>query len=356
MAKTLMKGNEAIAEAAIQAGCRFFFGYPITPQNQIPEYMARRMPQVDGVFLQAESEVSAINMVYGAAGCGRRVMTSSSSPGISLKQEGISYIAGARLPAVIVNIMRGSPGLGTIQPSQQDYMQATRGTGHGGCRTVVLGPASVQEAAELTMEAFEIADAYRIPVMILGDGMIGQMMEPVDFEAIKVKSRPIAPKDWASDISTAGKRPRAVINSLFIDPTVCEATSVSWEAMFKEVSEKEVRHEEFMTDDMEHLVVAFGTTSRICKNAIVTAREQGIKAGMIRPITLSPFPAEAVKKAAAHVKSVLCVEMNSGQMVEDVKLAVNGKLDVKFFGRAGGMIPTPAEILSAIKDAGGYAK
>ncbi|MDP2892677.1 MAG: 3-methyl-2-oxobutanoate dehydrogenase subunit VorB [Bacillota bacterium] len=353
MAKILMKGTEAIAEAAIRAGCRFFFGYPITPQNQIPEYMSRRMPQVGGTFLQAESELAAINMVYGAGGCGKRAMTSSSSPGISLKQEGISYIAGARVPAVIVNIVRAGPGLGTIQPSQQDYMQATRSTGHGGCRTVVLGPASVQEAAELTMEAFEIADAYRIPVIIIGDGMIGQMMEPVDFDAIKIRKREIPNKDWAADISTWGKRPRAVINSLYIDPKVCEASNLSWDEMFKTVSRKEVRHEEYMTDDMDHLIVAFGTTSRICRNAIAAAREQGIRAGMIRPITLSPFPFEAIKLAADRVKSVLCVEMNSGQMVEDVRLAVNGKLDVKFFGRTGGMIPSPAEILQAVKDAGG---
>ncbi len=353
MARTLMKGNEAIAEAAIQAGCRYFFGYPITPQNQIPEYMSARMPQVGGVFVQAESEVSAINMVYGAAGCGKRVMTSSSSPGISLKQEGISYIAGARVPAVIVNIIRGGPGLGTIQPSQQDYMQATRGTGHGGNRTVVLAPASVQEAAQLTMLAFDIADTYRIPVLILGDGMIGQMMEPVDFDAIRPKPRNLPEKLWAADITTRGKRERAVINSLFIDPKKCEQANNDWFTMFEDVKKNEIRYDEYMTDDMDFLIVAFGTTSRICKNTIALARAEGIKAGMIRPITISPFPFEAINKAADKVKAVLCVEMNHGQMVEDVRLAVNGKKPVHFFGRSGGMIPSPQEILSAIKKAGG---
>lgn len=347
MAKKLMKGNEAIAEAAILAGCRHFFGYPITPQNQIPEYMSRRMPQVDGCFLQAESEVAAINMVYGAAGAGARVMTSSSSPGISLKQEGISYIAGAELPCLIVNIVRGGPGLGGIQPAQSDYFQATRGGGHGDYRTVVLAPASVQEAVELTMESFDIADEYRIPVMLLGDGMLGQMMEPVEFGTYQ-KRKPVE-KDWITD-GTKGKREKNIINSLYIDPDDLEMVNHRMFDTHALIKQNETKVEKVNTDDCEILVVAYGTTSRMVKNVIAMAKEQGLKIGLIRPITLWPFPDEAIYEAACQdsVKHVVSVELSGGQMVDDVRIAVNGKKPVSFYGRTGGVVPMPEEILDAL--------
>ncbi|HOS70804.1 MAG TPA: 3-methyl-2-oxobutanoate dehydrogenase subunit VorB, partial [Bacillota bacterium] len=324
MAKELWKGSEAIAEAAIKAGCRFFFGYPITPQNEIPEYMAMKMPQVDGCFLQAESEVAAINMVYGAAGAGARVMTSSSSPGISLKQEGITYIAGAELPCVIVNIVRGGPGLGGIQPAQSDYFQACKGGGHGDYRLVVLAPSSVQEAADLVQEAFEIADQYRNPVMVLGDGMIGQMMEPVEFT--EVKKRNLPEKTWAT-VGTKGKRKPNIINSLFIDPAECEKHNFKLFEKYKEIEKNEVKVETYNLEGAEIVFAAYGTTARIVKNAIASLAKEGIKAGLIRPITLWPFPAKAFETAAeqAGVKAFLTVEMSMGQMVEDVKLSVNGK-------------------------------
>ena len=321
MTKVLMKGNEAVAEAAIKAGCRFFFGYPITPQNQIPEYMSRRMPQVGGTFLQAESEVAAINMVYGAAGAGARVMTSSSSPGISLKQEGISYIACAQLPCVIVNMVRSGPGLGGILPAQSDYFQAVKGGGHGDYHIIVLAPSSVQEAADWVMEAFEMADYYRIPVMILGDGMIGQMMEPVEFKQPKKRKQP--PKTWAAT-GNDGSKPRAVINSLYIEADEMYGICTGFCRVYEQIAKNETAYEEYMMDDTEIFIVAYGTTSRIVKNAIVKARQEGIKAGMVRPITLWPFPTQAVKKAAEKCKAALAVEMSMGQMVEDVRLAVNG--------------------------------
>jgi len=355
MAKELWKGNEAVAEAAIKAGCRFFFGYPITPQNEIPEYMAMKMPQVDGCFLQAESEVAAINMVYGAAGAGARVMTSSSSPGISLKQEGITYIAGAELPCVIVNIVRGGPGLGGIQPAQSDYFQACKGGGHGDYRLVVLAPSSVQEAADLVQEAFEIADQYRNPVMVLGDGMIGQMMEPVEFT--EVKKRNLSEKTWAT-VGTKGKRKPNIINSLFIDPAECEKHNFKLFEKYKEIEKNEVKVETYNLEGAEIVFAAYGTTARIVKNAINSLAKEGIKAGLIRPITLWPFPAKAFETAAeqAGVKAFLTVEMSMGQMVEDVKLSVNGKKPVYFYGRTGGMIPTPKAVAEEAKKILGGAK
>lgn len=355
MAKKLMKGNEAIAEAAIQAGCRYFFGYPITPQNQIPEYMSKRMPKIGGCFLQAESELAAINMVYGAAGAGARVMTSSSSPGIALKQEGISYIAGARLPAVIVNIVRGGPGLGGIQPAQSDYFQSTRGGGHGDYRTVVLAPASVQEAAELTQEAFDIADIYRVPVIVLGDGMLGQMMEPVEFGTYK--GRKVPKKDWASD-GTKGKRKPNIINSLYIDPNELENVNLELMDTYAKIDENETRAEKYNAKDCEILIVAYGTTSRLVKNVIAIGKENGIKIGMIRPITLWPYPYDVVAKYAQQdsTKVVVSVELSTGQMVDDVKIAVNGAKPVRFFGRTGGVVPMPEEIYEAVINIAGGAK
>ncbi|HQE65688.1 MAG TPA: 3-methyl-2-oxobutanoate dehydrogenase subunit VorB [Bacillota bacterium] len=355
MAKELWKGNEAVAEAAIKAGCRFFFGYPITPQNEIPEYMAMKMPQVDGCFLQAESEIAAINMVYGAAGSGARVMTSSSSPGISLKQEGITYIAGAELPCVIVNMVRGGPGLGGIQPAQSDYFQACKGGGHGDYRLVVLAPASVQEAVDLVQEAFDIADQYRNPVMVLGDGMIGQMMEPVEFTEVKKRSLP--EKTWAT-VGTKGKRKPNVINSLFIDPADCEKHNFHLFEKYAEIEKNEIKVEEYNLEGAEIVFAAYGTIARIVKNAINSLAKEGIKAGLIRPITLWPFPAKSFEKAAeqAGVKAFMSVEMSMGQMVEDVKLSVNGKKPVYFYGRTGGMFPTPKAVAEEAKKILGGAK
>lgn len=347
MDKVLMKGNEAIAEAAIKAGCTHFFGYPITPQNQVPEYMSKRMPQVGGTFIQAESEVSAINMVYGAAGAGARVMTSSSSPGISLKQEGISYIACAQLPCLIVNIIRSGPGLGGILPSQGDYFQATKGGGHGDYHLVVLAPSSVQEAADLVAEGFDIADQYRIPVMILGDGMIGQMMEPVAFK--ETKGRDLPEKTWAANGWRDKSRQRNIINSLYIEAESMKEVNDQLQAKYAEITKNETRVQEFMTEDADYVIAAFGTTARIAKNAALKAREMGIKVGVIRPITLWPFPSDAFAKAAEHVKGMLCVEMNTGQMIEDVRLAVNGKVPVEFYGTVGGFIPTPDAVVDAVK-------
>ncbi len=347
MAKKLMKGSEAIGEAAIQAGCRYFFGYPITPQNEVPEYMSRRLPKEGGCFLQAESEVAAINMVYGAAGAGARVMTSSSSPGISLKQEGISYLACAELPCMIVNIMLVGPGLGGILPSQGDYFQATKGGGHGDYHPIVLAPSTIQEAADLVMEGFELADAYRTPVILLGDGMIGQMMEPVEFKAPKKRELPA--KAWAATGWDGKSRERAVINSLYIEIRQMLDVQERILKRYELIKKEETRAEEFMMEDAEICIAAYGTTARIAKSAIMKARAEGIKAGLIRPITLWPFHDRAFHKAAERVKAFLTVEMNMGQMLEDVKLAVNGKKPVSFMGRLGGLVPTPAEILEEIK-------
>ena len=349
--KMLMKGNEAIAEAAIQAGCRFFFGYPITPQNQIPEYMSKRLPKIEGgCFLQAESEVAAINMVYGAAGAGARVMTSSSSPGISLKQEGISYIVGAELPCVLVNMVRGGPGLGSIQPAQSDYFQATRGGGHGDYRMLVLAPASIQEAVELTMEAFDLADMYRNPVLVLGDGLIGQMMEPVEMPEHKTRTD-LPEKTWAATGWKPGcGRDRAVINSLYIDPAVLEKHVNHLYEKYAVMEQNECRWQEEMTDDADYVICAYGTTARIARSAMRKLRAEGIKAGLIRPITLWPFPSAPIAKAADHAKAFLTVEMSMGQMVDDVKLAVEGKKPVHFFGRTGGIVPTVREIITQVEE------
>lgn len=343
MKREIWKGSEAIAEAAIRAGCRGFFGYPITPQNEIPEYMSLRMPQVGGVFVQAESEVAAINMVYGAAGSGIRAMTSSSSPGISLKQEGISYMAGAQLPAVIVNVMRGGPGLGSIQPSQADYFQATRGGGNGDYRTPVLAPSNLQEAVDLVQEAFDIADQYRTPVMIAADGLIGQMMEPIVWK--EHKQRPLPPKDWAS--SGRGDRDHNnFINSLLIDAPSCEKHNEELLKIYAEIEKNEVRWEEIMLEDAELVFTAYGTPARIAITVAENLRKKGIKAGVFRPITLWPFPYARLREIAeqASVKVFLDVEMSAGQMVEDVKLAVGDRKPIDFYGRLGGMIPTVSEI------------
>lgn len=354
MAKILMKGNEAIGAAAIQAGCKYFFGYPITPQNELPEYMSRELPKIGGVFLQAESEVAAINMVYGAAGSGARVMTSSSSPGISLKQEGISYIAGAELPCVIVNIVRGGPGLGGIQPAQSDYFQATKGGGHGDYRLVVLAPDSIQEACDLVIEGFDIADQYRNPVMILGDGMIGQMMEPVEFK--EPQKRKLPPKDWATTGTKDSNGKRRIINSLFIDPEKCEEHNLKLQEKYREITKNEIKYESFGLEDAQIVITAYGTTARIVKNAIKSLGKEGIKAGMIRPITLWPFPYEAFYEASENTEAFLTVEMSLGQMVEDVRLGVNGKKPVYFYGRTGGMIPDPAAIVEEVKKIVGGVK
>lgn len=339
--KKFMTGNEAIAEAAIQAGCRHFFGYPITPQNKIPEYMSKRLPEVGGIYLQAESEVAAINMLFGAAGAGARVMTSSSSPGISLMQEGISYIAGAQLPCVIVNIMRGGPGLGGIQPSQSDYFQATRGGGHGDYRLLVLAPHTVQEAVSLTMEAFDLADKYRNPVLILGDGYIGQMMEPVKF----IKSSPgIHPsKEWALT-GSKGRSPN-LIKTLYLDPEELEKHNLEINHKIEEMKRNEVRVEKYQTSDAEVIIAAYGTVARIAKTAIEVLRKRGIKAGMIRPITVFPFPYGTFKKIADDVKKFLVVEMSLGQMLEDVHFGLCGAADVRFYGRTGGVVPSYDEIV-----------
>lgn len=342
--KVLMKGNEAIGEAAVVAGCRHYFGYPITPQSELIEYMARRMPQVDGVFLQAESEISAINMIYGAAAAGARVMTSSSSPGISLKQEGISYCNGAQLPCVIVNMMRGGPGLGSIQPGQADYFQATKGGGHGDYRNIVLAPNCVQEMADLTIDSFDIADRWRNPVMILGDGALGQMMEPVEFRDSKENS---LKKPWATT-GLHGRKEHNIVNSLFLKPELMEKHNDVLQDKYKKIIEAETRFESLLTDDAEIIVSAYGITSRIAQTAITKARAEGVKVGMIRPITLWPFPDKPIAAAARTAKSFIVFEMSAGQMVEDVKLAVNGACPVYFYGRTGGMLPTPKELYQKI--------
>lgn len=343
--KVLMKGNEAIAEAAISAGCIHFFGYPITPQTEVAEYLAKRLPKVGGLCLQAESEVSAINMTLGAAAAGTRVMTSSSSPGISLKSEGISYIAGSDLPCLIVNVQRGGPGLGGIQPSQADYYQATRGVGHGDLRLIVLAPSSVQEMASLTAQALDLADIYRMPAMLLADGALGQMMEPVDFSAFP--KREVPEKTWAT-VGHNNARPHNIVNSLYIDPQVLEDSVKARYERYAEVEKNEVQYEEFMTDDADIVLIAFGITARICKSAVTAARAAGIKAGLLRPITLWPFPKAAISAAADHAKALMSVEMSMGQMVDDVRLAVNGKKPVYFYGRTGGMIPSVEEVTKEI--------
>ena len=342
-----MKGNEAIAEAAIRAGCRHYFGYPITPQTEIAAYMAKKMPKIGGIFLQAESEIASINMVYGAAAAGMRVMTSSSSPGISLKAEGLSYIAGSDVPALVVNVQRGGPGLGGIQPSQSDYFQATTGGGHGDYRMIVLAPASVQEMASLTIKGFDLADKYRMTSMILADGTIGQMMEPITFEDTEPT---VYEKPWALT-GTECKRKHNVVNSLYLKPDELERTNFERFEKYKAIEENEAMWEEYMMDDADICVVAFGIASRVAKNAVAEARKQGIKVGLIRPITLWPFPTKALRAAADKVKSFISVELSMGQMIEDVRLATESKRPVSLCNRAGGMIPTPDEVLAAISKA-----
>ncbi|NMA66969.1 MAG: 3-methyl-2-oxobutanoate dehydrogenase subunit VorB [Clostridiaceae bacterium] len=343
--KLLMKGNEVIAEAAIRAGCRHYFGYPITPQTEIAHYMAKNLPKVGGVFLQAESEVSAINMVYGAASAGKRVMTSSSSPGISLKMEGVSYIAGARLPAVIVNIMRGGPGLGGIQPSQSDYFQATKGGGHGDYRTIVLAPSSVQELYELTIDAFNLSDKYRMMSMILGDGVLGQMMEVVEFRDKEIIET--YDKSWAA-CGHENKREHNTVTSIHIDPSVLEQWNIELQNKYQAITENEQRYELYNCEDADIILVAYGSVARICKGVIKEAEEQGIKLGLIRPITLWPFPVEGFNKIIDIPRAFLTVEMSAGQMVEDVRLTINGRKPVYFTGRMGGMIPTVNNIMEKV--------
>ncbi|MFO7942207.1 MAG: 3-methyl-2-oxobutanoate dehydrogenase subunit VorB [Bacillota bacterium] len=342
----MIKGNEAVAEAAVRAGCRYFFGYPITPQNELPEYMSGRLAEVEGTFLQAESEVAAINMVYGAGGSGVRVMTSSSSPGISLKQEGISYIAGAEVPCVIVNMVRGGPGLGSIQPAQSDYFQATKGGGHGDYRLVVLGPSTLQELVDLTYEAFDIADRYRNPVMILGDGVMGQMMEPVRFpEMIDPESLP--EKEWA----TTGRRGREesrLINSLYLDPEELWQHNLRLAEKYREIEEAEVRYE-VVNEDADFFIVAYGTTARIARRSMVDLAEKGYSVGLVRPISLWPFPRKAFDDLADTAKGYLTVEMSMGQMVEDVRLSVDSSTPVSFYGTAGGIMPHHADIAEAME-------
>ena len=345
--KVLMKGNEALAEAAIIAGCRHYFGYPITPQTEVAAYMAKRMPKIGGTFLQAESEIAAINMVYGVSSAGHRVMTSSSSPGISLKGEGLSYLAGSDLPALVINVQRGGPGLGGIQPAQSDYFQATKGGAHGDFHMIVLAPASVQEMADLTVKGFELADKYRMTSMILADGTMGQMMEPVSLE---YDIKPAPEKPWATT-GTKMQREHNIVNSLSLVPEELEKFNIERYKRYEEVEKNEVMYEEYMMDDAEICIAAFGIAARVSKNAITEARRQGIKAGMIRPITLWPFPKAPFKKAAQSVKQFISVELSMGQMIEDVRLATECRVPVTLCNRVGGMIPSPEMVLEAIKEA-----
>lgn len=353
MSKVLMKGNEAVGAAAIKANCKYFFGYPITPSSEIPEYMSKALPEAGGVFLQAESEVAAINMVYGAGGAGARCMTASSSPGLSLKQEGITYIAGAEVPCVIVNMMRSGPGLGGIQPGQADYFQSTRGGGNGDYRTLCYAPASIQEIVDLVMLGFDKADYYRNPVLIVADGMIGQMMEAVEFkDPAPIK---LPEKDWATT-GTGGKRKPNVINSLFLQAEDLQAHNRNLQRKYQEMEEKEVLYEAYGLEDAEVVLVAYGTTSRIVKTAMKQAEAKGIKVGIIRPITLWPFPTDVFNTIGNKAKGVLTVEMSAGQMIDDVKIAVAGRIPVYFNGTQGGMVPTPANILADIEKIAGGTK
>ena len=347
--KVLMKGNEAIAEAAIQAGCRHYFGYPITPQTEVAAYMAKRMPKIGGTFLQAESEIAAINMVYGVASTGHRVMTSSSSPGISLKSEGLSYLAGADLPALVVNVQRGGPGLGGIQPSQSDYMQATRGAGHGDFHMIILAPASVQEMADLTAKGFDLADKYRMTSMILADGTMGQMMEPVEIRSVEKVDYD---KSWAT-VGTGMQREHNIVNSLWLEAPALEQENFKRFERYKVIEENETMAEEYLMDDAEICVAAFGIAARVAKNAIVEARKQGVKVGLIRPITLWPFPVKNFKAAAEKCEKFISVELNMGQMIDDVRLAIECKRPVELCCRTGGMIPSPEQVYNKIMAAAG---
>ena len=344
--RVLMRGNEAIAQGALDAGCRCFFGYPITPQNQIPDYMAKHLPEVGGVFLQAESEVAAINMVYGAAAAGRRVMTASSSPGMSLKQEGISYLAGAELPCVIINVVRGGPGLGNIAPGQADYFQAVKGGGHGDYRTLVLAPWSVQELYDLTRDAFDLAERYRTPVLVLADAVLGQMMEPMEVGRPPVDPSSLSVPSWAT--TGAKGRSKNIINSLYIVPDEQERVCLRIQERYQEAAQRETRWEGFHLDDAELALVAYGTAARVCLTAMETLRAQGRRIGLLRPITLFPYPEQALAELAERVPTMLVVEMSLGQMVEDVRRIVFGRCPVHFFGRTGGVVPTPSELVRAV--------
>lgn len=345
MERNLMKGNEALAEAALRAGCKCFFGYPITPQTELAAYLAKKMPKTGGAFLQAESEVAAINMVLGAASAGVRAMTSSSSPGISLKAEGISYIAASDLPCVIVNVQRGGPGLGGIQASQADYWQATRALGHGDFHILVFAPSSVQEMVDLAIRAFDLADQYRMPAMILADGLVGQMMEPVVFPEIQ----PIPPeKPWAVT-GHGGKRPHNIINSLRLQPDDLEDSVKKRFDKYREIQDKHAEAEAYLTEDAELVLAAYGSTARVVKSAVNLARKKGIRAGLLRPVTLWPFPVRQFQEAAKTATAFLTVEMSMGQMIDDVKLAIECKKPVLFFGHTGGVVPTPAEVLEQIE-------
>lgn len=350
--KFLMKGNEAIAEAAIRNGCIHFFGYPDHAATEVSAYMSKVLPKIGGTFLQAESEIAAINMVLGASSCGVRAMTSSSSPGISLKSEGVSYIAGSDLPCVILNVMRGGPGLGGIQPSQSDYWQATKALGHGDFQLLVFAPATVQEIVDLMGTAFDLAEKYRMPALILADGMLGQMMEPVEFPEKKTE---LPARPWATTGTQEKRRPN-IINSLYLKPDELERTVIERFERYQQVKANEVRVEEYLTEDAEYIVAAYGATARVVRSAVESARAEGIKVGLIRPITLWPFPEKAIADAAKRVKGMLTVEMSMGQMVEDVRLAANGACSVSFFGRTGGVVPTPAEVLREIKKLAGGAE
>jgi len=343
--RQLMKGNEAICRAALDAGCSCFFGYPITPQNQVPEYLSSLMPKAGRVFLQAESELAAINMVYGAAATGVRVMTSSSSPGISLKQEGISYLAGAEIPAVIVNVMRGGPGLGNIAPAQGDYFQATRGGGHGDYRTLVLAPASVQELYDLTRDAFDIAERYRNPVLILADAVLGQMMEPVTLTREPIPVPP--PQPWGARGTRKGTR--SVFNSLYIMPEELEAVNLRLFEKYDRMAREEVRWEATGIDDADYAFVAYGSAARICQTAITRLAEEGIRVGLFRPISLYPFPTEPLRRIGERMKLLQVIEMSAGQMVEDVRLTMEGRCPIRFYGRTGGIVPTPDEVADALR-------
>lgn len=339
-----MSGNAALGEAAVLAGCTCYFGYPITPQNELTEYMAKRVPEAGGIFIQSESEIAAINMVLGASVAGARAMTSSSSPGMSLKQEGISYLAADELPAVVVNMMRGGPGMGNISPAQSDYLQATRGGGHGDYKTIVLAPGSVQELTDIVPLAFDLADAYRNPVIILGDGMLGQMMEPVSFDNIKPA------KDYPKDyILTGAKgRPSRMVRSLLFDTKEEEEHNWKLFRKYQRMEQNEVRYESFLVDDAEMIVIAYGIGARIVKGAIKRLRQENLKIGMIRPITLWPFPAKIIRETAKKVADFFVFEMSTGQMIEDVKLALEGRGNIHFYGRPGGVIPTPIELFRVI--------
>jgi 2-oxoglutarate ferredoxin oxidoreductase subunit alpha len=346
--KLLIKGNEALAEGAVRAGCRFFAGYPITPQNEIPEYLSWRLPEVGGTFIQAESEVAAINMLFGASACGARVMTSSSGPGISLKQEGISYISGANLPIFYANVMRGGPGLGNIAPAQGDYFQATRGGGHGDYRVIVYAPSSVSEMGNFPKRCYDLAERYRVASMILTDGLLGQMMEPIEFDFEPVDPANLPESEWA--LGNAEGRERKVIRSYDLKPGFLEKMTSRLGEKYKQIEEKEVRYEAVQTEDADILLVAYGTSSRISKAAIILGRKEGIKIGLLRPITLWPFPTKILRELSERIKKILTVEMSLGQLVEDVRLAVEGRAKVFLHGRPSGGIPTGEEVLEVVKN------